>query len=219
MNTEKTMADAEVLAGIQAEVQRRFAASADPAHGWEHVKRVYELALHIAEQEGGDRFIVGAAALMHDLGRADPGDGSMHHAERSVELAGELLSVYPVPRVTQEAIIHAIQAHSYSRGSQPATLEAHILRDADRLDALGAIGIMRWAMTAATLHTPHNYHPVDPFAERRAFDDHNFVLDHFFAKLLKLSDTITTGTARALAEQRVAFMQAYLAEFKRELGV
>lgn len=219
MNTEKTMTDAEVLAGIQAEVQRRFAASNDPAHGWEHVKRVYELALHIVEQEGGDRLIVGAAALMHDLGRADPGNGSLHHAERSLELASELLPAYHVSRTTQEAILHAIQAHSYSRGSQPKTLEAHIVRDADRLDALGAIGIMRWAMTAATLHTPHNYHPADPFAEHRAFDDHNFVLDHFFAKLLKLSDTITTRSGRVLAQQRVAFMQTYLAEFKRELGM
>ncbi len=219
MNREKTMTDAEVLASIQAEVQRRFAATNDPAHGWEHVKRVYDLALHIAEQEGGDRLIVGAAALMHDLGRADPGNGGMHHAERSIELAGELLTAYHVPHATQEAITHAIRAHSYSRGGQPATLEAYILRDADRLDALGAIGIMRWAMTAATLHTPRNYHPTDPFAERRASDDHNFVLDHFFAKLLKLSDTITTGTARALAQQRMAFMHTYLAEFKRELGL
>ncbi|HYX51408.1 MAG TPA: hypothetical protein VE843_16800, partial [Ktedonobacteraceae bacterium] len=118
-----------------------------------------------------------------------------------------------------EAILHAIAAHSYSLGIEPRTLEAKVLRDADRLDALGAIGILRWAITGTVRRTwdTYTYHPDDPFAEWHQLDDHRYMLDHFFTKLLKLSDTMATQTGRVLAQERTAFMRVYLDEFKKEL--
>lgn len=225
---------ATIQTNIYEEISRRFADINDPAHGWEHVRRVYELALRIAREEGADSFIVGLAALMHDLGRTvqDTHDAHdtlnghnahntiKHHAELSVTLARELLTEQQVPAETQEAILHAIEAHSFSRNIEPRTLEAKVVRDADRLDGLGAIGIIRWAITGTIRRTPQTltYHPDDPFAERHQPDDTRYMLDHFYTKLLKLSDTMSTATGRALARQRTAFMQTYLDELRKELS-
>jgi len=211
--------ETEVLFQSYAEVERRFAGVDDLAHGWEHVNRVYTLALHLAEQEGANRFVVGMAALMHDLGRTVQDDTGKHHADLSVALASELLATYQVPVNVQDAILHAIIAHSFSRGVEPCTQEARVVRDADRLDGLGAIGILRWAITGTLRRSPQTktYHPDDPFAERHVPDDHEYMLDHFFTKLLKLADTMATGTGRILAQQRTAFMYSYLDELRREL--
>ncbi len=213
----------QILSQVYSDVQQRFLMFDDPAHGWEHVRRVYHLALYIAEQEGGDRFVAGMAALLHDLGRLSHVHGQ-HHADLSVSEAGVLCQQLRIPPYAQEAILHAILAHSFSRGVQPRTLEAQVVRDADRLDGLGAIGIMRWAITGAVRHESRGsqvlcYHPGDPFAEQHAPDDSRYMLDHFFSKLLRLSDGMATATGRELAEQRTAVMHAYLNEFRRELAV
>ena len=212
--------ESEILSQVYSEVQERFQQFDDPAHGWEHIQRVYNLALSIAEREGAHRFITGMAALLHDLGRLSHEQGH-HHADLSVSQARELCQRRQIAPEAQEAILHAVIAHSFSRGVQPRTLEARIVRDADRLDGLGAIGIMRWAITGAVRRAPQTlcYHPGDPFAEQHAPDDGRYMLDHFFSKLLKLGDGMTTATGRELAEQRTAFMRAYLNEFRRELAV
>jgi uncharacterized protein len=215
-----TTDESQLLSDVYAEAQERFSLLNDLAHGWEHVQRVYWLALHIAQQEGADRFIVGVGALLHDLGRLTH-DEIRHHADLSVIHARELLTRHQVPPDKQEAILHAIDAHSFSKGLQPRTLEARIVRDADRLDSLGAIGILRWAITGTQRGTPEtrSYHPDDPFAERHPLDDRRYMLDHFYSKLLKLSDTMSTQTGRKLAERRMRFMRTYLDEFKDELAM
>ncbi len=212
--------ESQILSQVYSEVQERFRQFDDPAHGWEHVQRVYNLALFIAEREGAHRFITGMAALLHDLGRLSHEQGQ-HHADLSVSQARELCQRRQITPEIQEAILHTIIAHSFSRGVQPRTLEACIVRDADRLDGLGAIGIMRWAISGAVRRTPQTlgYHPGDPFAEQHTPDDGLYMLDHFFSKLLKLGEGMTTATGRELAEQRTAFMRTYLSEFKRELAV
>jgi uncharacterized protein len=213
--------ETKVLANIYAEVERRFTAVDDLAHGWEHVNRVYKLAQYIAEQEGANQFVVGMAALMHDLGRTAAQDSTTHHADLSVALATELLQTYQVPLETQEAILHAIIAHSFSRNIEPRTLEAYVVRDADRLDSLGAVGVIRWAITGTIRRDPQTrtYHPTDPFAEEHTPNDRAYMLDHFYSKLLKLSDTITTTTGRRLSQHRSAFMHAFLHELRAELDI
>lgn len=213
--------DEQVLAQTFAEVQQRFSGLADLAHGWEHIKRVYTLALHIAQQEQANRFVVGMAALMHDLGRAAEhnGNGDAHHADLSVTMASDILHAYDVPTEQREAIQHAIIAHSFSKGIEPRTLEARIVRDADRLDALGAIGIIRWSVVGAMRASEQTliYHPSDPFAGQHELDDKRYLLDHFYRKLFKLADSMTTATGIALAKQRVAFMYAFLDQLRQEI--
>lgn len=220
---EIMITEEQILLQVHDEIFQRFMQVDDLAHGWEHVSRVYTLAQYIAEREGANRFVTAMAALMHDLGRAFRQDGvkqSGHHADLSVTLATEILNRYQVAPRRQQDILHAIIAHSFSRGVEPETLEAGVVRDADRLDALGAVGIMRWAITGAMRHTPEtlSYHPEDPFAEEHTPDDNRYMLDHFYAKLLKLGETMTTETGRTLAQRRTAFMRTYLYEFARELN-
>ena len=176
-----------LLAKMATEVQARFTGFSDLAHGWEHVHRVYHLALHLAEQEHADSLIVGMAALLHDLGRTTR-DPTRSHAERFAQLAKKLLASYDLPYEKQHAILHAILAHSYRHGVEPATLEARVLYDADRLDSLEASGVMRWAMTAKRGRWPEikTYHPDNPFALWRVPDGQRYLLDRFFTKLLKL---------------------------------
>ncbi len=212
-----------ILSSVEAEVRRRFGESQDLAHGWDHVDRVQQLALSIGEREGANLFVVRMAALLHDLGQTvqahEKGGQHEHHADLSLRLANELLREYKIAEDVQQAIGHAILAHSFSRGVSPTTLEARVMRDADRLDALGAIGIMRWAITGAQRRVAQTvpYCLDDPFAEGRVPDDHAYMLDHFFAKLLTLSSAMLTRTGRVLAEQRTAFMRSYLDEFRREI--
>lgn len=211
--------ESDILEQVYAEVQQRFTGIDDLAHGWEHVSRVYKIALHLAECEGANSFLVGMAALLHDLGRTALHNESAHHADLSVQLATALMKQYEVSAEQQQAILHAIIAHSFSRGVEPLTLEARVVRDADRLDGLGAIGIMRWAITGAVRRTAEtrSYHPEDPFDEHHEPDDRQYMLDHFYAKLLKLGETMTTETGRSLAQERTEFMRTYLSEFKKEL--
>ena len=205
---------------IYQEAQQRFSECDDPAHGWEHVQRVHSLAVQIAREEGANIFIVETAALLHDIGRVVNKKGRSH-AEISVEEASKLLDYYGVDRELSGAILHAIEAHSFSWGIEPRTLEAGIVRDADRLDGLGAIGILRWAITGAIKRKTYtrSYHPEDPFAEQHQLDDQQYMLDHFYTKLLKLEDGMCTKTGRLLARQRTAYMRDYLREFRAELGL
>jgi uncharacterized protein len=216
---EITLDQSLVLVQIQEQVQQRFMYCHDSAHGWDHVYRVYRLAEYIAVQEGADRFIVGMAVLMHDLGHTVECKGNEHHVDLSAKLASELMLTYQLPTKLQDAIIHAILAHSFSRGLEPCTLEAGVVRDADRLDALGAIGIMRWGIVggqrAKTGRKP--YQLDDPFAERHPLDDDLYMLDHFSTKLLKLEEGMMTETGLHLAQRRTDFMRQYLAEFKHDL--
>src|SRR6266487_164941 len=171
------------------------------------------------EQEQADGLIVGLAALLHDLGRTTRGP-TRSHAERSAKLAKHLLAAYDLPQQTQQAILHAILVHSYRHGVEPATLEARVLSDADRLDSLGASGVMRWAMTTKHGRWPETrtYHPDDPFALWREPDGQRYLLDRFFTKLLKLQEAMMTPTGRAMAARRIAFLRLYLQELQHELA-
>jgi uncharacterized protein len=210
--------ESQLLSKVHKEIQLRYAGFDDLAHGWEHIERVYRLAVYIAKLENADTFIVSIAALMHDIGHLST-EKSVHHAELSISMADELLLACGVSADSREVILHAIAAHSFSLGIEPRTLEAKVVRDADRLDGLGAIGILRWAITGTFRRSgeTQTYHPDDPFAEWHTLDDRRYMLDHFFTKLLKLEDTMATQTGRVLARERTAFMRAYLDEFKREL--
>jgi uncharacterized protein len=210
--------ESHVLSKVYEDMQQRYIGFDDPAHGWEHIKRVYRLALYIAERENADVFIVGMAALLHDIGHLSS-DTLLHHADLSMSMAGELLLAYDVSANAREAILHSIAAHSFSMGIEPRTLEAQVVRDADRLDGIGAIGILRWAITGTIRRTgeTQTYHPDDPFAEWHTLDDRRYMLDHFFTKLLKLDGTIATQTGRVLAQRRVAYMRVFLDEFRKEL--
>jgi uncharacterized protein len=211
-------ADAPLLARLEA-VAARYAEGADPGHDLLHVCRVTENARRIGAAEGADLDVVLPAALLHELVNL-PKDhpDSPRSGERCAEEAGVVLRAEGVAPKHIEAICYAIRVHPFSLGVVlPETAEARILQDADRLDALGAVGIARVFSTGATMGRPF-YAPEDPFCVERAPDDKQWTLDHFYRKLLRLPDTLHTPTARAMATERAAFLRTYLDELAREIG-
>jgi uncharacterized protein len=208
-----------MLSEMETSVEVHYCDFTDLAHGFEHVQRVYHLALHLAEQEQADGFIVGMAALLHDLGRTTRGP-TRSHAQRSAKLAKHMLAAHELPPQSLHAILHAILAHGYRHRIEPATLEARVLYDADRLDSLGAVGVMRWAMNTKHGRWPEmrTYHPDDPFTLWREPDGQRYLLDRFFTKLLKLQESMTTTTGQAMAVRRIAFLRLYLQELQHELA-
>lgn len=201
------------------ETARRAARTAEPVHDFGHVRRVAANARAIAEAEGADVDIVLPAALLHELfsfpkDHPDSPRSGILCAERAADvLRGE---IYPETRI--EAIAYCIRVHPFSLGVVSQTLEAKVLQDADRLDALGAIGIARCFAVGAVLGRPF-YDPEDPFCRKRELDDKQWTLDHFPRKLLRLPETLHTPTARAMARERTAFIEAFLAQLEQEIGL
>jgi len=189
----------------------------DAAHDEAHVKRVVANARKLASAENARLEIVVPAAWLHDCVTVAKNSAERPLASRlAAEKAGQYLrqSGYPVEYVAD--IIHAIAAHSFSAQIAPETLEAGVVQDADRLDAIGAIGIARCFIVGGALNT-RLYDPLDPFADSRPADDTVNVIDHFYVKLLRLAETMTTNAGREEALWRTTFMRQYLDQLRQEL--
>ena len=190
----------------------------DLAHDIHHVLRVVKNARKLCQKEKGKAEIVIPAAYLHDcfsLSKDDPQrkKGSQFSADKAIVF----LKSIDYPALYHDEIHHAILAHSFSANIDTRTLEAEIVQDADRLEALGAIGIARCFLTGAKLGRPL-YSDIDPFCVSRAPDDFAYTLDHFYAKLLKLKNTMKTESARIEAGKRSVFLQEYLNQLESELS-
>ena len=191
--------------------------AADSSHGLDHIERVVANAKEIAEKEGARLEIVVPAAWLHDCVTVEKDSPDRARASSlAAERAREHLEEIGYPREFLADIHHAIEAHSFSAGVPPRSLEAKVVQDADRLDALGAIGIARSFMVGGRLGLPVCYWE-DPFCREREPDDSRATLDHFFAKLLKLPGTMQTATGRREGERRAEFLRSFLEQLESEL--
>jgi uncharacterized protein len=194
------------------------ALSRDSAHDLSHSLRVARLAHRLCEAEGAEGDVAVAAALLHDLvWVAKNHKDSKRTAEMSAELAPTLCSGLPLIHEKSSRIASSIFTHSYSGGGVAASLEARIVQDADRLEAIGAIGLARVFATGASFGAAL-WHSGDPWAEARDLDDKAFSLDHFERKLLKLAAGMNTKAAKAMAIGRQQVLLGYLAALREELG-
>ncbi|ENP8453815.1 HD domain-containing protein [Photobacterium damselae] len=191
--------------------------SQDMAHDVDHILRVVKSAKMLCQQEGANIAIVLPATYLHDC-FSYPKDHPDRHLSsyKAADKAVEFLNSIGYPSEYFAAIHHAIVAHSFSAQVTPTTLEAQIVQDADRLDALGAIGVTRCILVSAKLKRPL-YQLDDPFCQQRSPDDSQYTLDHFYTKLLKLTDTMNTRSAQEEAGRRTEFMYAYLKQLELEL--
>lgn len=190
----------------------------DPGHGLVHVRRVAATALRLCLAEGARGEVVLPAAWLHDCVHVAKDSPDRPRASRiAATRAIEFLAAAGYPPDCLPDIRHAIEAHSYSAGIVPRTVEARVVQDADRLDALGAIGIARCIAVGAALGRPL-YDSDDPFCAAREPDDARASVDHFYTKLLKLAATMQTAAGRREAEQRSAFMRGYLEQLRSDIG-
>jgi uncharacterized protein len=190
----------------------------DPGHGLVHLRRVVGAAVMLAEPEGARLDIVVPAAWLHDCVHVAKDSRERPRASRlAAAHAIAFLQDAGYPPDALPGIAHAIEAHSYSAGIEPRTIEARVVQDADRLDALGAIGIVRCIAVGSALGRPL-YETDDPFCEKRPPDDAGASIDHFYTKLLTLAATMQTEAGRKEAERRTAFIRAFIEQLRSEIA-
>lgn len=189
----------------------------DGSHDLAHLQRVWKNVLRIQAIECGDVEVLAAAVLLHDCVSVEKNSPQRSQASKlAAQRASEILSGlgWNQERVTQVA--HAIEAHSFSANIPPQTLEAKILQDADRLDALGVLGAARCFYTAGRMKSKM-YDPEDPHGEHRPLDDAKYAIDHFRMKLFKLGDKFQTSTGSQLAKIRQDRLHVFLEQFLDEI--
>jgi len=192
-------------------------ANGDGSHDISHLQRVWNNAAAIQAEDGGDAHVLFAATILHDCAPTEKNSSLRAQASRlSAEKAARVLSELDWPQAKIEAVAHAVAAHSFSAGIEPLTLEAKTLQDADRLDAIGMLGVARCFYVAGRMGSAL-YDPVDPHALERPLDDRRYALDHFRAKLLKLASDFRTATGARLARLRHDRLQRFLDEFADEI--
>jgi uncharacterized protein len=182
----------------------------DAAHDFDHVLRVTTLAIEIAQAEGADVEIVRTAALLHDIGLDN---GRIGHEEVAAQRAQEILAGHPPEKV--EAVAQAIRSHRFRSGPPPLTLEAKCLFDADKLDAIGAIGVAR-VFAYSGIAGQRIWAPVSEGYQEHSDDEHTPVHE-FVVKLAQIKDRLTTETGRHIGKARHDFMAAFFARLEAEV--
>jgi uncharacterized protein len=210
--------------GDHAELAERLLAAIgtqgdDGSHDQSHLSRVWRNAASIADQEPGcDRTVLTAAVILHDCVAVEKNSPQRSLASRlAASRARTILAELEWDAARIDATAHAIEAHSFSAGIAPRTVEARIVQDADRLDAIGAIGIARCFYVAGRMGSDL-YDPEDPRAVNRNLDDQSFALDHFGAKLFKVAENFQTKSGQALADTRTRTMRDFVGAFLDEIG-
>ena len=202
---------------LAAQLVSHAADGDDGSHDIAHILRVFKNAMSIQAQEGGNARVLAGAVLLHDCVAVEK--NSPVRAQASRLAAGKASGILEGLRWASEdvsAVAHAVTAHSFSANIPPETLEAKILQDADRLDAIGMVGAARCFYIGGRLGSAL-YDPFDPLATGRPLDDKRFVIDHFETKLFKLADGFQTTAGRALAKERHERLKTVLAMFIDEI--
>ncbi len=189
----------------------------DGSHDIAHILRVFRNAMRIQALEGGNARVLAAAVLLHDCVAVEKNSPLRAQASRlAADKASGVLSDLGWSADDRAAVAHAVTAHSFSANVTPETLEAKMLQDADRLDAIGMMGAARCFYIAGRMGSGL-YDPVDPLATNRRLDDKSFAIDHFETKLFKLADGFQTSAGRALAQERHARLKTVLDLFLEEI--
>lgn len=202
---------------IQKEAGRYFS-GAKGSHDWEHTKRVFKLALHIGRKEKADLEIVRIAAMLHDIGRKkqDEKVGEICHAELGGKMTRKILKKYDFKSEFVEAVTHCIESHRFRGKNIPKTKEAKVLYDADKLDAIGAVGIGRAFLFAgevgAKLHDPN----VD-IEKTGEYSKDDTAYREFLVKLKNIKDKMLTKEGKRIAKERHEFMVEFFSRLNKEV--
>jgi uncharacterized protein len=189
------------------------------SHDWEHTLRVVRLCRRIGPPEGADMTVLLSAAYLHDIGRhlQDQAKGALCHARKGAELAAPFVAGLHLSETEKSNILHCIASHRFRGNGIPNTLEARVLFDADKLDAIGAVGVARAFLFAgevgARLHNPDIR-----IEETKSYSVDDTGYREFKVKLRKIKDRILTETGRHIAEDRHRFMEQFFIRFIQEFN-
>jgi len=187
------------------------------SHNWDHTLRVRRLCERIGEAEGADMNVLLVSAYLHDIARSHQDDsrGAVCHAEKGAQLAAPFVNTLPLTADQKDNILHCIRSHRFRGNFNPRTPEARALFDADKLDAIGAIGVARAFLFAGEIGA--RLHSDDAGIEATrpyTFDDTGY--REFTVKLCKIKDRILTRSGQELAAERHDFMENFFNRFREE---
>lgn len=189
----------------------------DSAHDFDHVMRVYKNAQKICKKEKANEKLILCAALLHDIVSYPKSDKrSKNSSTESAKKSKMILKQYDFTNDEITIISDAIRDHSFSQNKTPESIVGKILQDADRLDAIGAIGIARVFATGGSLKRPF-YNIDDPFCKTRKPNDKTWTVDHFYQKLLKLESLMNTKSGKMEAKKRTKVLKEFLNQLKQEV--
>lgn len=211
------------LTAWQQDIEHWFAkhyTGGDASHDIAHFRRVWRCARQIADGQPVSLTVILFASYFHDLvslpkNHPDRARSSQLSAQQTLSILSRDFPRFPAEH--HAAVAHAIEAHSFSAQITPQTLEAKIVQDADRLEALGAIGLARVFAVSGAMNAAL-FDANDPFADRRALDDKAYALDHFQTKLLRLPATMQTVKGREMAQRNADFLVHFMAKLSAELA-
>jgi uncharacterized protein len=199
------------------EAAKKIFDTARGSHDWEHTQRVVALCDRIGPGEGADMTVLRIAAYLHDIGRScqDRSNGSVCHGARGAEMAAGIIENLSLAGEQKTNIRHCIASHRFRSHRAPQTTEAKVLFDADKLDAIGAVGVARAFLFAgevgACLHNPH----IDvTLAEPYSRNDTGY--REYLVKLCQIRDRVLTATGKDLARSRHTFMESFFDRFLQE---
>jgi uncharacterized protein len=200
-----------------AQYIERAMGAADAAHDSEHIRRVVANACALAAHEQADLAVVVPAAWLHDCVSVPKSSPLRSQASQLAGRAAlEFLASIDYPDQHLAAIQHAIEAHSFSANITPRTREAMVVQDADRLDSLGAVGLARCLMLSGAMGR-RLYDPLEPIPAARPLDEQANAIDHFYAKLFQLAESMQTQAGRSEALKRTAFLHAFVDQLREEI--
>lgn len=192
---------------------------ASGSHDWEHTRRVHALCLRIGRKEGADLLVLELASYLHDIGRSaqDQTRGGICHAELGAAMALEFLKNRLPSGDLLENVIHCVRTHRFRGNARPESLEARVLFDADKLDAIGAVGIGRAFQFAGEVRaTLHN--PLADLDKTASYTREDTAYREYRLKLSKIRERMLTREGRILAEERHAFMERFFERFLDEVA-
>lgn len=198
-------------------VRDKYETGVDPSHDFAHIERVLSSCRKLGATVEANFETLLPAALLHDIVNVPKNHPDRKVAsQRAAEHARVLLKDFGYNDDECAVIGQVILEHSFSRGLAPSSLESAVLQDADRLDAIGAIGVLRVATCGTKMGSAY-YNLAEPIAKKRTLDDRSFMLDHFEVKLFKLADGMNTEAGKIEGRRRADFMRVFVNQLLSEL--
>jgi uncharacterized protein len=198
-------------------VKSRYDGNGDPGHDFAHIMRVIKSCHDLGQTMNANLYILLPAALLHDVVNVPKNHPDrLIASQKAAEEATGILKTIGYDNDEIEKIKVVIKEHSYSLGLKPSCIESAILQDADRLDALGAIGLMRMVTCGSRLGSSY-YHLGEPIPESRELNDKHYTIDHLYVKLFKLGEQFNTEPARIEGRRRLEFMNNFVFQLQSEI--
>jgi len=197
---------------------QEFMTDSEGSHDWDHTLRVVKLAKHIAQKEKAHLRLVKLAAYLHDIGRKyeNESKGEICHAEKGAEIARQILKEENIDKKIIEKVTHIIRAHRFRNSTEPDSLEAKVLYDADKLDSIGAVGIGRAFLFAGEIGAKLHDRNIKP-EKINSYSENDTAYREYLVKLSKIKDRVYTEEGQRLAKQRHRYMSNFFKRLNKEV--